>query len=230
MTTPNLLTRSTNLVDLRIKQDVNVTGYRVRGHKTLNAAFAGSTAMFTVDRGRHYLSPTLRRNKTGVVADTKRGTTRITFDPDDFGPLSPNFPTDNEMLYLRVEDFSVALGAYLPPGQILLIPPAIHFGIANSAITVSGTAPANLGAIQGEKAPPGSMSFGLPLYSPIGSIQNLNGPDNLLVSFREGMPMDSIAPGGTLLIPRGSIVEVLVASQGVNPVNFSMIFTLTRHD
>jgi len=226
--TPSLLTRAVNQVDLMLRRNVNVLRHRVRGHNTLDGAFSGSVEMFTVEQGRHYLSDTLRRGRRGVVEDEKRGTTRITFDPDDFGPLSPSLPSDGEILFLRVEDYSTALGGYLPPGQILLIPPAEHFGVQDSTITIAGSAPGGLSALSGANPPPGVMTFGLPLYSTSANIKNLDTTNNLLVSFNEGMPMVAVAPGDSILISDGSVVEVFVASQNSNAVEFSMFFTLTK--
>jgi len=226
--TSSLLTRSVHLVDLMIKKDPNILRYRVRGHCTLDGAFFGAVEMFTVQKGSHYRSHTLLVNKTGVVEDSKRGMTRITFDPDDFGPTSPSLPKDHDVLFLRVEDYSIALGGYLPPGQILIIPPPEFFGVQDSTITVAGTAPGGVGATQGANPPPGAMTFGLPLYSTSANITNLDSTNNLLVSFNEGLPMVAIAPKSSVLISDGSVVEVYVASSVANPVEFSMFFTLTK--
>jgi hypothetical protein len=228
-TVPSLITRATNHVDLMIKQDVNVLRYRVRGHRTLNGAQFGSVAMFVADSGRHYRSVTLRQKGIGVVEDSKRDMTRITFDPADFQATSPSLPSDGEVLFLRVEEFSVATGGYLPPGQILIVPPAETFGVQDSTITVAGIAPGGLlGAIPGSKPPPESLSFGLPLYSTSATISNLDANNNLLISFNEGMPMVVVKPNDEIVIPDGSVVEVFVASQAVNAVEFSMFFTLTK--
>lgn len=230
MTTPSLLTRSTHIVDLMIRTDPNILRYRVRGHNTLDGAFFGSVEMFTAEKGRHYRSATLLANGTGVCADTKRGMTRITFDPADFAPLSPSLPRDDEVLFLRVEDYDIAAAGYLPPGQILIIPPPRHFGVQDSTITVTGSAPGGLGALPGmnPQAVPGLMSFGLPLYSTSATIKNLDGTSNLLVSFNKGMPLVPVPPGDTADVYDGSVVEVFLAAEGSGSVDFSGFFSLTK--
>lgn len=226
--TPNILDRKVNVVELSIPVKPGVSKYRLRGHKTLDGAFVGTVAMMEAESGIQTRSPGLRvsgRNRT--MGETIRGYTRIALDPDEFTALSPSLPTDRETLFLRVEDFDLALGGYLPPGQILIVPPADYFGVQNSTISLFGTAP-GLSALPGEYPPLGAMSFGLPLYSTSGEITNLDGADALLVSFGEGQLMASIPAGGSFPIDDGSVIEVFLASASGNPIEFSASFSLTK--
>lgn len=228
MTTPNVLDRKVNVVEMSIRNNPNVSKYRIRGHRTLDGAFVGSVEMLEVQAGIHTRSQGLvqsGRNKT--YGETVRGYTRIGIDPDEFTSVSPVLPSDSEFLFLRVEDFDIAAQAYLPPGQILVIPPASYFGVQDSTITLHGTSP-GISAVAGEVPPPGSMSIALPLYSTSGNITNLDGTDALLVSFGKGMPMTPVASGDDLPITDGSVVEVFVASTTGNPLEFSATFSLTK--
>jgi hypothetical protein len=210
-----------------IPEEPNTSRYRFRGHKSLDGAFLGSAEMFEVLSGAHFVSPTPQsEGRTGAVEDSKRGQTRVLFDPNDYAS-HPSLPPDSEMLFLRVEDFDIAAQAYLPPGPILLVPTVYQFGFQDSTITIYGTAP-GVSAVPGDKPPATSLIFALPLFTTSVTIVNLDGVNSLLVSTNRGTPMVPIPADGVINIDTGSISEMAVASENGNEVTFSMFLTMTK--
>lgn len=223
-TLPRTISRNPNRIELTFRSPSVVTRHRVSGHKSLDGAFAGTVNMFTVDAKTSFRSPTVIKKGWGIIDETFRGLTKVLFDPNDYSPLSINLPTDKHALFLRFED--EVGGAWEPYSSIYIIPP-VSKGIPNALIPISGTAPGGLGAVAGEAAPPGAMSFGVHQYAMLSNISNFDGTDNLLVSFQEGMPMIPVAPGSTLFVGGSAVAGVWVASEGVNTVSFAMMFTLS---
>jgi hypothetical protein len=66
------------------------------------------------------------------------------FDPTN--PATSNLPEDDNMMFLRVSEFSTALGGFLPAGPIVMVPPAGLYTVRNPTLTVFGTAPNVAGA------------------------------------------------------------------------------------
>lgn len=224
-TIPNVISRFTGQVDMFLPTKPNVLRYRVSVHNTLDGAFAGSVPIFTVESGRHYLSESLRKANIGAVDESKARQTRVTFNPDDFVGVSPLVPGEDDILFLRVEDYDIVLGGYLPPSTILVIPQQRYFAVQESVVALTGTAP-GISAVAGEKAPPTSLKFALPLYSSTLTVVNLDTTNTLLMSFNGGM----VPVNAEQVIPLvdGSITDVSVASDSGNAVDFTMMFTLTR--
>lgn len=222
---PNMLTRRRNIVDMMIPTKPNVLRHRIRAHKTLDGAFSSSQVIFEVERGAHFVSPTLQKKGLGAYEDSKRGQTRITFDPEDY--KSSLVPGDDEVIYLRVEDYDVALGGYLAPGSILILPPEEYFGVQDSMLTLTGSAP-GISATRGESAPTGALSFSLPLFSSSALVQNLDGSNTLLVAFGRGMAMSPVPNNGNFTLVDGSVVEIFAASENGSAVDFTMVFSLTK--
>lgn len=224
---PNLLTRSTNQIDLMIPRKANISKYRIRGHRTLEGASLSPVILFEAQAGTHYRSPQMKRNRLGFVEDSKVGQTRITFDLDEFTSTSPFVPPDNNVVYLVVEDFDIASGSYTSPSPILIIPPTSYFGVQNSVVTVYGNAP-GITATPGETPPGGSLAFGLPLYSASATLKNLDPANSLLVSFNAGMSMVPVSAGDVFEVNNGSIFDIFVASENGSSVPFTMTFSLMK--
>lgn len=232
-TIPNLITRARNRVVMTIPENPLISGYRIRGHNTLDGAFAGGVVMFEVKSGTRYRSPDLCRQRLGLVEGSLANITKIVFDPDEFAPLSANLPTDQQVLYLTVEDYDIALGGYQPPSTILVIPNARYFGVQNSALLITGCAPGLASPpAPGDVPPTGALSFALPLYASNCQIKNLDPADDLLVSFDRGMGLMAVSPVSSdpvgLSVDDGSVVEVHVVSRSADPVDFTGVFSLTK--
>lgn len=222
---PNVLSRFTGQIDMFIPVKANITKHRISVHNTLGGAFAGAISIFEAQSAKHYRSPSLVRQGIGYVEESTKGQTRITFNPDDYTSISPLVPGDDDILYLRVEDYDIALGGYLPPSMIMIIPQAQYFGVQDSVVAVTGSAP-GISAVSGDPAPPTSLQFTLPLYSSTVTISNLDTTNTLLVGFNS--PMVPIAAGQVLPLVDGSIVDVAVAAAGGTAVDFTLLFTLSR--
>ena len=52
-TVPNVVERHPNYVDIYFHNDPDVREYRIRGQRTLDGAWAGTTAMFDLERNRN---------------------------------------------------------------------------------------------------------------------------------------------------------------------------------
>lgn len=223
---PTLLGRFTGLIDIQVRtDDPDVVRYRVSGHKALMGAFAGATTIFEVEARSHYRSPTVVRRGQAMGYGGTRNTTRMSFNMNDFQPISPlTLPTDDCTLHLRLEEYSRSLGAYMPPGPILVVPNAVFFGLPNASYPLSGTAPA-ISATAGDVPPPGSLAILPPRGVTVDTVSNADAADTLLFSFGEGMPMAICAPSQGLQGPQSTSI-IYAASANANTVDFTMILNL----
>ena len=80
-TAPRMIARTPRLVELTLPINPSVMTYTLQAHKTLDGAFAGATAMFSVPNGGDYRSPGLRRKGLGLTGANYRSLTRIVYDP-----------------------------------------------------------------------------------------------------------------------------------------------------
>lgn len=224
---PILDRRVSNLVTLRVPVDPNVTRLRVSGHKTLNGAAASGVNMFEAPQGEHFRSPEVARKGLDRLGSpsTLRHATVLSFDPDEYQPLSANLPFDKDVLHLVVEGFSPALGSWLSPSPVLIIPPAEFFGLAQHSIPVSGQAP-GITAVAGAIPPANALKFALPKASSHAEVVPLTSGETLMVSFHRGMPM-AAAPftAGTVDFA-GNHSECYVASGSGTVVDFSINFAM----
>lgn len=231
-TIPNLLDRFPNLIHFSVANDPNTLRYKVRGHKSLDGAFAGGTEMFIFERNKVFRSPSIRQKNLGLLDESRRGQTRAWFDLDDYQPLDPvNLPGDNEFAFLTIEEFNVAAAAYLAPTPIYVVPPAKFFGVRNSTITLYGTAPAGTNATAGALPPAGVLRIALPIYTSGMFLRNL-GTVDLLFSLDEGMPMAPVPvpPGDSYFeIDTGAMDEIfLAANDAGTSAEFAFYFTLEK--
>jgi len=178
-----------------------------------------------------------------VVEESMKGITRAVFDVEDF--LSPgsglNLPSDNAYLFLRVQEFRVALnawttfdtgegaGAEAQLGPIYVVPVTEFWGVSEPTLTLSGTAPDGTDCLVGaapvfnEKWQDGAGAAVMnPMHivfpRPITAISVRNDEpllgDSLLMSTGSGMPMVSIPPQTVLSIYSGTSKEVVLAGSG----------------
>jgi hypothetical protein len=219
-TTPRLIEHSVNFIDLALRNRAGVQAYRIGAANTLDTAFAGTTAMFTVRKGRSFRSITLRRNNRGRTQESQRGLTRVMYDPEDYA--GGVIPHDNKATYLRVEEQNAA-GVFLPEGPILIVPPPGFFNTGRPSLTVRGTAPA-VAPSADETPPVGALHFVLPRFSDHVTIHNEGGVP-LMVAFDDGLPEISIPTGAPQGLFDGTYSEVYVRGDGGAPA-FSMYFSI----
>lgn len=217
---PRILQRTKNFVDMSFRNSPDIRAYRVAGAITLDAAFAGTSAMFTVKKGRHYRSPSIVSRRLARVQESMRGLTRATFDPQDF--VSATLPPDSDMLFLTVQEETPS-GGTRPPGSILIVPAAPFFTSHRPSLTVSGTAPDVSGATN-LQPPSGSMHFALPRYADSANITN-SGSNDIYVAFSDAQPEIVIPAGENRLLADGVINEVFIRGDG-GTSDFSMYFAL----
>jgi len=221
---PNVVERHPNYVDIYFKNDPNVSRYRIGGQRTLDGAWTGTTAMFELERNRTFRSRAVRQRRLGILSDSIRGTCRAIFDPMDYydggGGVAPTLPNDQETLYMRVEEFRVALGAYAAAGPVLIVPAPGFYSMPNAQLTVAGTAPASAGGVNpGDPVSANAMHFVLPRLGLEINMTNLDAANDLYYSLGQDRPL-SVLPAASGEYITGSFKEMLVEGGGGN-VQFS---------
>jgi len=137
----NVIERSTNLIDLAIPREADISQYRLYVARFINDAydFAGASAkngvtgaaapllLATVGTGAGWRSPGLVRARRGIVEESIKGMTRIKVDLAEwYNPITqPNCPGEDEVAYFRVQSFSDSANAWLYPGPIYVVPTPI---------------------------------------------------------------------------------------------------------
>ena len=226
MSIPNIVGRFDRLVDLSIPPEPHVFKYRLKAHRILDQSFlTGGVVLFEAFRGRRFQSPSVKKNRLGIIDEVDRGQTRILFDPNDYKANDPaNLPGDKETIYLRVEKYDAVNLTWLPAGPILIILPPVASGIKNYAFTIAGTAP-SVGTPGQNPPATGAMNFYLPLYTKSATISNTGGGD-LYISSNEGSPFAEIKAGATPVeIYSGSLSEVFLGGTGTT---FSIFVALEK--
>ena len=201
---PNLLERSQGLVDLTLRDNPDTLRYKILVHRNLDSCRTLPITILTdIQQGSMYRSPTLVRKGLGRTMDNNRGLTRITFDISDFanggGGSPPTVPLEDEIIYLRVQEFSRSANAYLPSGPMLVIPPTGFFNIRNPLLQIGGTAPDTSTVSIGKPipAPDGKtideqMHIVFPFYSQTNNIRNLGKGANEHLYYSSGHSMPAM--------------------------------------
>lgn len=114
LTRPGMMERNKHLIHLCLRNDPQVFGYQFWGQRSVDGAYgdpvdsgvggAGPAAMFQVQRGDCFRSPSLRRSGRGQIIGSTKGQTHLAFDPDDFLAPGVPLPPDNHWLFLRVQE------------------------------------------------------------------------------------------------------------------------------
>lgn len=231
---PNLLERSKGLIDLTFRNDPDITKYKILVHRILPQARLNPTEILTVNRGQLFRSATLRKKGLGLTMDNCRGLTRLTFDIKDFedggGGTARTVPIDEEMIFLRVQEFSKALGAFKPSGPILIIPNPSFYKTRNPVFQIGCVAPDTANLVVGSpiENPVGlayheQVHIVFPFYSQAISISNLSSKgvsdDHLFVSTGHLDPAMYVAEGTNFSLSRGAVSELIFAGGG-GPVDF----------
>jgi len=223
-TSPRLTNRYERFVELVFTNKPDVMAYRVGASNTLDAAFAGTTTMFTVAQGATFQSPSIRDRKVGRSIYTNRGLTFAQYDPEDYWVGGGALPHDAAGGYLRVNERNAG-GTFRPAGPILIVPPPGFFVTTRPNLTVSGTAP-NVAASSTGVPPAGALHFVLPRFADSSTITN-SGAASIYVSFSPGLPEFEVLANQTILLPDGAVSEVFVRGDGAT-VPFSVFFAVVN--
>lgn len=222
MTSAQLIERHSGVVDLAVRNNPAYPSYIFGSAATLDLAFAGTTAMFTVRRGRTFRSPTLQRNRINMVGETSRGLTRASYDLKDYA--SATVPGDSDISFVRVAPVNNA-GTTLPEGPILVVPPPMFWTAGRANLTLNGTAP-NVAGLPNLLPPPGTMLVDLPKFATNITIHN-DGGSPLAVSFGLGRQEFLIAAGEFQLFPQTGVSMVSLRGDG-GATSFRAIFALVN--
>ena len=219
---PNLLERSQGLVDLTLRDKADTTKYRILAHRNLDSCRTGATTILSdITKGSMYRSPTLVRKGLGRTMDNNRGLTRITFDISDFadggGGTAPTVPLENEIIYLRVQEFSRSANAYLNAGPILVIPPTGFFNIRNPLLQIGGVAPNTTVSLGTPLSSPGTgdqLHLVFPFYSQTNNIRNLSTTNSLAYSSGHSMPAMLLPSENDFGLTSAAYSELILAGDG----------------
>lgn len=225
-TLPRLSSRYHDRIELVFRNPANVMEYRVSAHKTLNGAFTGAVPLFSFPVGTHFRSPFIVKKGWGIINESMRGLSRVTFNLNDYQPLNPNIPSDHEVSYLRVED--MVGGVWDSPTAVLVVPPPSFYGTNSPSLTLSGIAP-GISAVPGDPPPSNAIMIAMPRTLKTAEIHNLLplGGSNLLISFGENMAMAAI-PANKTSTSYGPVNFVALASADGTAIPFSIFCSLDR--
>jgi len=224
--TPRLTERHAHLIEMVMFDSANVAGYRLSAANSLDAAFAGATAMFVVPHNGTFRSPSVVARRLGTTQYDNRGLTRVFYDPEDYWAPATTLPHDVDGSYVRLEEQKPD-GSFRPPGPILVVPPPSFFTNTRPNLIVAGTAP-NVAASATLVPPPGAMHFVLPRFCDSVTVINTGGHD-LYIGFNPGMPEFAV-PSGTKsgqLLPDAAVSDVFVRGSG-GTTTFSIFFALVN--
>lgn len=226
---PRILERTTNLIDLQIPWVPGITEYRLVGHSTLQGAWTAPDTILEVTAGTTFGSPSVLTRGHYHFEDDRNNTraTRIRFDLNDYSLPANNIPTDGFILYLRLQAYSQALGAFLPAGPIIPLPPAVAYGAFKLHLTLAGTAPVDATAVRGGPVVAGAMAIMFPGVADKVDIVN-QGAAALFYAFEEGTSLAEMASGNRQDFDGGRIKYLFLVSATVG-LDFS-IFAAMRAD
>lgn len=253
-----ILDRSTDFIDLVVRNTPEMARLRLWGARTVDDAYgnlagsgvggAGCVQLMEGNVGSIIQTPSIAARWR--VEESRRGLTSFQFDVRDFAVPPGSIGADDEYLFVRVQEWRKTTGGWLQvaagpntgwniQGPILLIPTALYFyGMGGAAILIQGTAPAGtlctFGHIPNLDE---TVTVPLPMHivspRPLTSIQirNLDLANNLLVSYGLGMPMTRIAQGanGISIFGAPGVSEIVVAGEGGTCL-FSIEGVVDRYD
>lgn len=236
-----IMGRVPHMLELLIRNtDPKVSAYRVYGHRTLTDAYGDPTGSLVggagsvpfipyIGRETSYRSNLIQKRRLGGLYSNAdlRNMSRIFLDLDDFESI-PELPSDEEILFLRVQEFAPGgfrtILAGPDAGQPLLgaitvCPPPSYYGSSRAFLTLAGIAPAATGATAGNLPPrnesglaPPPLDFVLPFTS--GMFLHNNGTSPLLYCAGWGLPMGFLENGdGPVEVP-GGIKQLILAGFG----------------
>lgn len=222
---PRVIQRSTNFVDLLVRDRPGTDMYRLWGANSVNNAYGnptgsgvagtGPTMMMTVPKGQMGQSASVVR-RGWRVEESRKGQTSFQFDPDDYvvPAVPPPFVGDYAPNYVRLQENRA--GAWLASagpvdpglilaGPILIIPPARFYGESVAGtLNFTGIAPVGTGSSMGE----------LPMFDP-----SLQSPQPMHIIFPKTCTNILVTPqeaGKTLLMSFG-LDDPMITVQDSNP-------------
>lgn len=233
---PGVQYRSPNMINMTLPIKEGSSKVKINGAARLNDAYGnvagvggfGTITLFESYGATGYRSPSVQSRRLPNVEDSNQGLIRMVFDLDDFttpeDPAASYIPTDDRTLYLRTQRYSDAMGAYLPEGPILIVPPYDFFSTKEPTFTVTAKAP-NLGLGAFPAAIPdylgeGCMNFMLPAYNGTISLVNLaaDGGEPLFFTFHPGMPPSVLLAGKDVNMGGSGIPEIFIGAPNGNPL------------
>jgi len=202
---PFLVERHRRIVDLAVPNVATAASYVFGAAVTLDAAYAGVTAMFEVNAKSSYTSPSVLRSGENLVQESNRGLTRAMWNPDEFS--SASIPGDSLITFVRVapRDFSGVLGGY---SHILVVPPPDFFSSGRKNLILNGTAP-NVAAGVNNIPPQNAMKISLPHFADEIILYN-NGGNPLYVSFGEGLQEAVVASNTHVQFKEAGVSELFL--------------------
>lgn len=209
-TSASLLERHSGAVELAIRNRAGVRSYVIGAAVSLNAAFAGTTTLLTIGQGQSFRSISLQRSRRNVVEESRRGLTRISYDPVDFA--SATVPGDPDISFIRVAEIDIA-GVTLPEGPILVVPPPGFYGSGRSSLLLNGTAP-NVAGLANNLPPLTAMRIDLPRFADEITVFNDDGATSLFVSLGPGSQEMEVPFGTNITFPEAGSTEILIRGEG----------------
>lgn len=221
--------RKKNYINVVIPLREGVGSYKVFIANTLDNAYNPTTLVeiFEVRHNKTFLSPSIKKSRNpNYELGVNSKITRMVFDPMDYYDPTTNTATDEQQMYLRVQEVDKS-GTALALSEILIIPPPNFFMYPSGAITLTSSLIHNHGGVSVGSLPhPTDMTFVVPNYL---NFFRLHVPaaatHDLLYSPNKGMPY--------VLIPKGEIFnlfsiannQLFLASAGAGTTDFNLFLT-----
>jgi hypothetical protein len=200
---PSLNYRNKGVLDFSVPNlsQRNLISLQVYGASNVDAAFTNPRLMFTARAGKAFMSPSLIASKYKAQEDTKRDSTRIFINLDDYATVpalgETKIPNDGEIIYLRLR--GVLQGGDLTDfGPITAIPPYDFLSVTIPVFTCIATAPnLNTAGVIPDTLDQGSLNLSLLNFSQTLNLKNLeaDGGSSLYYSFSPGMNPSILRPG-----------------------------------
>ncbi len=209
---PRLVRRYPGLVDLSIKDRAGVSRYDVGGALTLNLAYAGTAAMFSVKSGGSYASPRVVRAQLNHTQESNRGLTRALYNPNDFA--SADLPGDSDISFISVREVD-SVGNVLGAGPILVVPPPDFFETGRRNLVLVGNAP-NVAGRPNNLPPVTAMRIFLPRFADELTVYNEEAAlgNSLYFSLGLGLPEMRVPANSSRTFAEAGANEILIRGSG----------------
>lgn len=224
MSTPNLIERHSGITSLTVKNRPLVSKFGFNAAVTIDAAWAGATALFEVPLGGTFLSPTLRTNRVGFTDSSYRGLTAAAYDLNDYA--SASVPGDAAISFVRVESFDKS-GSSLGEGPIFVVPPPGFFATGRRNLVLNGTAP-EVATGSNNLPPSGTMVVALPRFADEVTITNTDAANDLFVSFGAGLQEYLLANGASATFTEAGVDSLYLRSDDAGGATFAATLALVN--
>ena len=243
----NLVRRTPESLDITIKSRSDTNSWNVYVADTLEAAYNAQTGsgltgapvnIFTVPSNGYFRSTTIKAKGWGLFNEPNKGLTRALFDISDFA--AAGVPTDSKIGFYRLSvnrPAEVVIAGAVDTGNpylgpIYVVPPPQFFGTSYAALSLEGLAPASTGCTGGSNPlfdlsmqTPLPLHIVLPETSRGGTLDNLDGTEDLLYSVGAGLPMATL-PAGHSIELHGSFKELVLSAAAGTAVPFALAANL----